>query len=183
MNTIAASELSARLNSGATCDLVDVRTPVEYRGVHAQGALLVPLDQLDPQAVLNSRPQERRDQPIYLICKSGQRAARAAQKFKDAGIDNVCVVEGGTEAWTAAGCPVVRGQAGMSLERQVRIAAGSIVLIGVILTLTVNIYFALLSGFVGAGLVFAGLTDFCGMGLLLAKAPWNTCNTTTCCSK
>lgn len=181
MSTITASDLLSRINAGTSCDVIDVRTPVEYRTVHATCARLIPLDQLNPTAVLNERPDDRRNQPLYLLCKSGQRAGKAAQKFKDAGFDNAVVVEGGTDAWAAAGCPVERGQAVMSLERQVRIAAGSIVLIGVILTLTVSIWFALLSGFVGAGLVFAGITDFCGMGLLLAKAPWNQCNTTTCC--
>ena len=87
-------------------------------------------------------------------------------------------------AWQAAGLPVNRGQAGLSLERQVRIAAGVLVLSGVVLGTWVDPAFYGLSGFVGAGLIFAGVTDWCGMGLLLARAPWNQCGTppagTTC---
>jgi rhodanese-related sulfurtransferase len=84
------------------------------------------------------------------------------------------VVEGGTLAWIAANLPVTRSAVKMiSLERQVRIAAGSLVLIGVLLGWFVHRGFYGLAAFVGAGLVFAGITDFCGMGLLLAKLPWN----------
>jgi rhodanese-related sulfurtransferase len=90
-----------------------------------------------------------------------------------AGVANVVNIEGGTLAWEEAGLPVVRGQKMMSLERQVRIAAGALVLIGVILGWLVDPTFAGLAAFVGAGLVFAGLTDTCGMGMLLARMPWN----------
>ena len=84
-------------------------------------------------------------------------------------------MEGGTLAWGDAGLPLERGRISMiSLERQVRIAAGSLVLIGLILGYFVTPWFIALSAFVGAGLVFAGITDYCGMGLLLAKLPWNT---------
>jgi rhodanese-related sulfurtransferase len=84
------------------------------------------------------------------------------------------VVVGGTLAWTAAGLPVVRGEAKMiSLERQVRIAAGALVATGAVLAQVVHPGFIWLSGVVGAGLVFAGITDFCGMGLLIARLPWN----------
>jgi rhodanese-related sulfurtransferase len=87
---------------------------------------------------------------------------------------NVINVEGGTEAWLAAGLPVVRGKKVMSLERQVRIAAGAIVLAGAIAALvTGNVYFAGIPAFVGAGLMFAGISDSCAMGLLIAKMPWN----------
>ena len=89
-------------------------------------------------------------------------------------------VEGGTQAWDAAGLPVIRGQKAISLERQVRIAAGSLVLTGAVLSHWVHPWWIGLSGFVGAGLIFAGITDTCGMGLLLARMPWNnvaSCNT------
>ena len=82
-------------------------------------------------------------------------------------------MEGGTLACEAANLPVVRGQKAISLERQVRIAAGSLVLIGAILGFWVDPYWIALAAFVGAGLIFAGITDTCGMAMLLARMPWN----------
>jgi rhodanese-related sulfurtransferase len=177
--TISPRAVLDRAAAGHPSDLIDVRTPVEYRTLHADGAALVPLDRLDPRALLDARPADRRDYPVYLICKSGRRAAKAAQRFLDAGFANVLVVEGGTDAWIAAGCPVVRGKPAIALERQVRIAAGCLVLLGLTLAWTVSAYFLILTAFVGCGLVFAGVTDWCGMGLLLARAPWNRGNTGT----
>ena len=129
----------------------------------------VPLDELKP----GSLPLQK-DQPVYLLCRSGQRAMKAAEKLVKAGFSQPVVVEGGTLAWIEADLPVTRSAVRvMSLERQVRIVAGSLVLIGIILGWLVHRGFFGLSAFVGAGLVFAGVTDFCGMGLLLAKLPWN----------
>ena len=115
-----------------------------------------------------------KEQPIYLLCRSGQRATTAAGKLAKAGFIQPIVIEGGTLAWIEANLPVTRSAVKvMSLERQVRIVAGGIVFTGVLLAHFVDGRFIWLSGFVGAGLVFAGVTDFCGMGLLLAKMPWN----------
>jgi rhodanese-related sulfurtransferase len=97
----------------------------------------------------------------------------ACDKFQAAGFTNAVNVEGGTEACIEANVPVVRGKKAMSLERQVRIAAGFLVLLGVILGWQIHEGFLALSAFVGAGLMFAGITDTCGMGMLLAKMPWN----------
>ena len=103
-------------------------------------------------------------------------ATKAVEKFRAAGFTNAISVEGGTTAWEKVGLPVVRGATRViSLERQVRIAAGSLVLLGVLLGWLVHPTFFALSAFVGAGLVFAGITDWCGMGMLLAKMPWNQC--------
>jgi rhodanese-related sulfurtransferase len=101
----------------------------------------------------------------------------ACDKLLAAGFTNVVNIEGGTLACEQAGLPVVRGQKTISLERQVRIAAGSLVLIGVVLSLQVHPYWIGLSAFVGAGLVFAGITDTCGMGMILARMPWNQVKT------
>jgi rhodanese-related sulfurtransferase len=93
-------------------------------------------------------------------------------------------VEGGTLGWAEAGLPVNRGETKViSLERQVRIAAGALVLGGVLLARFLDPAFIWLSGFIGAGLVFAGITDWCGMGMLIAKAPWNQCVDKTCCTR
>lgn len=153
--------------------MVDVRTPAEFSEVHATRAQNEPLDTLQPNALFESG-RLRKDRPVYLICRTGGRAAKAAEKFAAQGFDRGVVVEGGTEAWAGAGLPVERGTPkAISLERQVRIAAGALVLTGVLLAYFVNPAFIGLSAFVGAGLVFAGITGWCGMGLLLARFPWN----------
>jgi rhodanese-related sulfurtransferase len=170
--TITPRELQERIQAGAKVELIDVRTPVEFREVHAVGAMSVPLDRLDPKAVLAGR-QGPAEEPIYVICKAGGRGKQACEKFLAAGFANVVNVEGGTSAWEQAGLPVVRGKKAVSLERQVRIAAGMLVLTGVGLGWFVHPGFLGLAGFVGAGLVFAGITDTCGMAMLLARMPWN----------
>ena len=172
--TISPAKFKEVCQGNNQVELIDVRTPVEFREVHLQVARNVPLDQLDPPALMKSR-NGTASEPLYVICKAGGRGKQACEKFQSAGFTNVINVEGGTTACVDAGLPVVRGQAAMSLERQVRIAAGSLVLTGVILGWFVHPYFVGLSAFVGAGLVFAGITDTCGMGMLLAKMPWNQC--------
>ena len=173
--TITPTQLEELRRQGRPVDLIDVRTPAEYREVHAEPARLVPLDALDPRAVLESRDGAG-DEPLYTICRSGARGRQACEVFRAAGYANVVNVEGGTLAWEQAGLPVVRGKKTISLERQVRIAAGSLVLLGTALGAFVHPAFLGLAAFVGAGLVFAGVTDTCGMGLLLARMPWNQVN-------
>lgn len=168
--TIAPRQLHELVRSGRAVALIDVRTPVEFREVHVDFARNVPLDQLDPAQVAAGRSA---DQPLYVICRSGSRGKQACEKLLAAGCTHVVNVEGGTLAWDQAGLPVVRGKKAISLERQVRIAAGSLVLIGSALGAFVSPYWIGLAAFVGAGLVFAGITDTCGMGLLLARMPWN----------
>ncbi|MCA9080480.1 MAG: rhodanese-like domain-containing protein [Planctomycetaceae bacterium] len=181
LNTITAQELKQKLDRGEAIELIDVRTPVEYREVHVQSAKNVPLDQLKPTDVVAGRTHAA-EAPLYVICRSGSRGKKACEAFHAAGHANVINVEGGTEACVAAGIPVNRGKKAMSLERQVRIAAGAIVLTGVLLSLY-NEHFIWLSGFVGAGLMFAGITDTCAMGMLIAKMPWNQCETGSCSTK
>ncbi|MCS6864185.1 MAG: rhodanese-like domain-containing protein [Gemmataceae bacterium] len=172
VRTITPAELYARHQRGEPVEVIDVRTPVEFREVHCPLARNIPLTELDPSAVIASRSGSA-DQPLYIICKSGSRGRQACEKFLAAGFANVINVEGGTSAWEAAGLPVNRGKKAISLERQVRIAAGSLVLLGVALGWWVHPGFLVIAAFVGAGLVFAGITDTCGMGLLLARMPWN----------
>jgi rhodanese-related sulfurtransferase len=133
--------------------------------------------------------------PIYFVCKSGTRSQKACEKLIAAGIKDVVSVEGGTTACEAAGVPVIRGRKVMSLERQVRIAAGALVAIGAALAafgpdapVNWQAIGAGLAGFVGCGLVFAGITDTCGMAMLIARMPWNqasggACRTATTCSR
>jgi rhodanese-related sulfurtransferase len=152
--------------------LIDVRTPMEFQEVHALGARNVPLDKLDPQRLrteLNGNQNDR----VYFICRSGARGGKACQQMMDAGFKTVCNVDGGTMAWESSGLPVVRGKTVMSLERQVRITAGSIVAIGSLLAVFVHPNWGLLPAAVGSGLVFAGVSDSCAMGVMLSKMPWN----------
>ncbi len=171
MKTITPRELNEIRGRDPQALLLDVRTPVEHAQAHVPGVRLEPLDRLDPEALA---AHCGKGSPVYILCQSGGRAAKAAEKLGAAGFSDCRVVEGGTEAWIAAGLPVNRGHSRMiSLERQVRIAAGFIVLSGVLLAHFVNPAFIWLSGFIGAGLMFAGATDWCGMGMLIAKMPWN----------
>lgn len=171
VQTISPSQLSDLVKSGRSVQVIDVRTPLEFREVHATCAKNIPLDKLDPAEIAKTRNGS--SESLYVICKSGARGKQACEKLVAAGQSNVVNVDGGTAAWEQAGLPVVRGQKAMSLERQVRIAAGSIVFAGVLLSYFVHPYFIWLSGFIGAGLVFAGVTDTCGMGMVIAKMPWN----------
>jgi rhodanese-related sulfurtransferase len=173
VRTISVEEAARRWREDGGFELIDVRTPMEYREVHAGPARSIPLDALSPAAVMGER-EAPHDAPIYLICRSGGRSRRAAEAFEREGFGNAVSVDGGTLAWERAGLPVVRGAKGpISLERQVRIAAGSLVVLGSALGAFVHPGFLGLAAFVGAGLVFAGITDTCGMGLMLAKMPWN----------
>lgn len=173
MKTIAPTELHRLLTDQPSLPLIDVRTPAEYAEVHAPAAINKPLDSLDPAAIYAGEGIPA-DQPVYLICRTDNRSRMAAAKFSKAGFDQSVIVDGGTLAWLDAGLPAIRGAArAISLERQVRIAAGSLVVAGVLLAWLAHPAFILLPAFVGSGLVFAGITDFCGMGLLLARLPWN----------
>ncbi len=174
MNAISPTALQSLLLANPRLPLVDVRTPVEFAEVHVPAARNEPLDRFDPAQLFGPGGLPK-DQPVYILCRSGARAAKAADKMVRAGLTNGVVVTGGTLAWQEAGLPVERGTVKViSLERQVRIVAGSLVVTGVVLAQLVNPWFIGLSAFVGAGLVFAGITDFCGMGLLLARLPWNS---------
>lgn len=183
--TITPQQLHELHEKGDKVELIDVRTPVEFREVHAEYARNIPLDAFDPQSILSDRNGSS-GQPLYVICRSGSRAAKACEKLAASGCDNVVNVEGGTLAWDEAGLPVKRGKKAVSLERQVRIAAGFLVLTGVVLGFAVHPGFFGLSGFVGAGLMFAGITDTCAMGMLIAKMPWNrvaACENNSCQTK
>jgi rhodanese-related sulfurtransferase len=164
--TITPARLAELARAGAVT-LIDVRTPAEFEELRVAFARNVPLDRFDPKA-LGADPGA----PIVVVCQSGARGQKACEKLLAAGFTGAANVEGGTLACVEAGLPVVRGRKTISLERQVRIAAGSLVLLGVGLGFVHPVLFGL-AAFVGAGLVFAGITDTCGMGLLLARMPWN----------
>lgn len=170
--TISAQELFELHQQGNEIDLIDVRMPAEYREVHVPFAKNSPLDQLKPDQLMATRTDE--DSPLFVICHKGGRSKMACDQLAAAGFaDRIINVEGGTLAWETCGQPVERGKKTISLERQVRIVAGFLALLGAVLAWLVHPYFIALSGFIGAGLLFAGLTDTCGMGMILARMPWN----------
>ena len=181
VDTISPATLADIRRRGESFDLLDVRTPAEYGEAHVDGARNVPLDRLDPKAIAAERAG--RPGTLYVVCKSGGRSRQACEKLLASGLTAVASVEGGTSACEAAGLRLIRGRKAMSLERQVRICAGALVVLGVALAWVTNTpAWTLLSGFIGAGLVFAGITDTCGMAMMLAKMPWNQAPRGASCS-
>ena len=183
--SISPRELQRRLAAGLLAQLIDVRSPVEYTAAHVPDAKLIPLDELDAAAFCRERGSDCT--PVYVLCQSGSRAMKAIEKLERAGAQGCVLVDGGTQAWMDAGLPVVnRGESRvLPLMRQVQITVGFLSAVGAALALTVNPHFALISLVIGCGLLFAGLTGFCGLALVLAKMPWNktsTCSTTSCCA-
>jgi rhodanese-related sulfurtransferase len=166
---LTPAQLAQTLADSPGARLLDVRTPAEYESAHIPGAYNVPLDVLGEHArEIRSVPD-----PVILICQSGQRARVADEALRQSGMANLHVLVGGLNGWIAAGQPVLRGAQRLSLERQVRILAGAMAGVGGVLALLVSPWFALLPAVVGGGLVFAGITDTCGMALLLARLPYN----------
>lgn len=174
-------------NSGI---ILDVRTKMEHGEKRlACGHTLLTLDELNPTDFMMRHGYDK-DFGVYILCRSGKRATQAAEQFVAEGYNNVYVIEGGIIACEESG-NAVKGhltndnnnpsvKKPISLERQVRIAAGAFAAIGALLGLTVSSVFTLIPLFVGAGLVFAGVTDRCGMALVLTKAPWNQKSGQTC---
>ena len=150
--------------------LLDVRTPAEFESANIPGSILHCLNELDIKTVENLAANKK---SILVICQSGNRARQAAQKLCAISGCNINVLEGGIKQWQQLNLPLNTGRQTISLERQVRIAAGSLVLIGCILAALFSPLWLGLSAFVGAGLVFAGVTDTCGMAMLLGRMPWN----------
>jgi rhodanese-related sulfurtransferase len=167
---LSAAELAALLTERPDIRLLDVRTPGEFEAVHIPGAYHAPLDTLGEHA-----PELRAAviQPLVLVCQSGQRARRAEALLAEAGMPSLHVLDGGVNGWVAAGQPARRGAGRLSLERQVRIAAGALAATGGLLALAASPAFALLTLAIGGGLVVAGLTNRCGLALLLARLPYN----------
>ena len=170
--TITPRQLYDLSQSGKTVELIDVRTPAEYRSAHVPFARSRPLQSLKPREVVAERVS--RDEPLYLICRSGTRSEKACAAFGSAGYSDIVVnVEGGTLAWERAGLPLERGKFILPLDRQVRTATGLLVLLGAVLGYLVTPWFYALSAYCGAGMIFAGITDICPLSWTIAKMPWN----------
>lgn len=147
--------------------LVDIRSANEHAREHIAGAQHLPIDALRPGSLpVNAA--------VIFLCRSGNRTHANAHRLNACVAGDAYLIEGGLNAWKKAGLPVEADTSQpMELQRQVQIATGILILLGIMLGLTVSAWFFLISGFVGAGLVFAGLSGFCGLARLLMKMPWN----------
>jgi len=161
------SPADARIAIAAGARLVDIRSADKHARERIPGAINVPLDRI------SDLPHG--DRPVIFHCKSGMRTtANAARLGEAAGTAPAYLVDGGIDAWRQAGQPTVTDRSQpLEIMRQVQITAGALVLIGVLLGLLLTPGFFGLSAFVGAGLMFAGVTGWCGMARLLAVMPWN----------
>jgi rhodanese-related sulfurtransferase len=174
-NMVSPLSLNSLVKPGKQIHLVDVRTPAEYRSGHVSGAISIPLDELDPKMLREQLgdTQAGHARPLYLTCQSGIRARQAADRLRQSGFENLYLLEGGTEAWMKAGLPVQRCGHAISLERQVQIAIGTLLVLKVLFGFTVHELFFAVIPLIGAGLIAAGITRWCGMARLLAMMPWN----------
>ncbi|MGQ0846584.1 MAG: rhodanese-like domain-containing protein [Sporichthyaceae bacterium] len=163
---IEAAEVRRILEAGRPGRLLDVRTPGEFAAGHIEGSVNIPLDQLGAVAHRLAGPD-----PLIVVCQSGRRAVLACKTLADAGAVGTVLVDG-MIAWTASGGPSRTLSGKWSLERQVRFVAGLIVFASI----AASVFWEparYLAGMVGAGLVFAAVSNTCAMGLLLAKLPYN----------
>jgi glyoxylase-like metal-dependent hydrolase (beta-lactamase superfamily II)/rhodanese-related sulfurtransferase len=149
--------------------LLDVRSALEFSQVHIKDSVNVPIDMLSGK--INDLSGS--NQTYIVLCHAGNRSPMAADMLIQSGIHGVKVMQGGMTRWQKEGLPAIRGEGGISLERQVRLIAGSLVLAGILLSLLIDWAFILIPVFVSCGLIFAGLTDNCLMGMLLMKLPYN----------
>ncbi|MCF0094861.1 rhodanese-like domain-containing protein [Micromonospora sp. MH99] len=157
------------LATGHAPRLIDVRTPAEFETAHIPGSYNVPLDLLREH---RAELRDHLDEEVVLVCRSGQRASQAEQALAGAGLPNLRVLTGGITAWQGAHAPVTTGTPRWDLERQVRLVAGSIVLLAVLAS-TLFAPLKWVAAFIGAGLTVAALTNTCAMGMMLAKLPYN----------
>lgn len=167
VETIDAIEVKKRLDGGAW-QLLDVRSAEEYQALRIEPSVNVPVD-----AVASQADRLKGDAQWIVSCRSGARAARAAETMQSLGMQNICIAGESMNGWLKQGYPVIKEKVPMSIERQVRAIAGVIVLTGGVLTLLVSQWFALVLVWVGVMLLFAGLSGSCMMGELLMKLPYN----------
>ncbi len=200
IKAISAEELKQRdLQDGI---IVDVRSGMEHDEQRLTCPHVhVPLDWLNPSQFMQEQGKST-ESAVYILCRSGGRAAKAAEKFADAGYNNVYVITGGILACAAGGHATEGGQQAsadastapavtkapllapvrwpLSIDQQVRVAAGAVVVLGTFLGLTSSGFFTFLTMLAGAALAYSGLTGDCRLAMLLSKAPWNKGTAGTC---
>ncbi|MEI6832217.1 MAG: MBL fold metallo-hydrolase [Candidatus Omnitrophota bacterium] len=149
--------------------LLDVRSVLEFSQVHIKDSINIPIDILSTK--INDLSQTQ--QSYIVLCRTGNRSPMAADMLIQSGIHGVKVMQEGITHWQREGLPVIKGEGGISLERQVRLIAGSLVLFGIIMSWFVHWAFIFISVFISSGLIYSGLSDNCLMGMLLMKLPYN----------
>jgi rhodanese-related sulfurtransferase len=149
--------------------IIDVRTPAEYETMHIPGSYNVPVNLIGEHA---AQFAARLDRKVVLVCQSGARAAQARQRLAGVGAQNLHILDGGVPAYASAGGDVVRGRSRWAMDRQVRLAAGSLVLTSILASLKLPAA-RFLAGGIGAGLTFAAVTDSCAMSRVLGALPYN----------
>jgi len=168
LTKLKPADVAKRLADGRAV-LVDVREPDEFRRRHVPGALSRPLSAFE-----QTPPKVDPGREVVFTCRTGMRTGAMCERLAAAVAGPAYVLDGGLDAWAAAGLPVATdAKAPLEMMRQVQIVAGLLVLLGVLLGLLVHPAFFAIAAFVGGGLTVAGVTGFCGMARLLALAPWN----------
>jgi glyoxylase-like metal-dependent hydrolase (beta-lactamase superfamily II)/rhodanese-related sulfurtransferase len=169
LKMISPAQASALSIKDPQLKFLDVRSALEFSQAHIKDAINLPIDMLANK--VNELSQAK--QSYVVLCRTGNRSPMAADMLIQSGIPGVMVMDGGIVAWQKARLPVVKGEGGVSLERQVRMIAGSIILLGILLSWLVHPGLIGISLFISCGLIYAGLTDNCLMGMLLMKLPYN----------
>ncbi|HQZ97973.1 MAG TPA: rhodanese-like domain-containing protein [Pyrinomonadaceae bacterium] len=162
-------EINELLDTGGECQVIDVREFSEFNSERIADAQFMPLSNFEKHEA-----EIDHTKPVYLMCRSGNRANQAAERLMKKGFTDIHVIQGGMTAWSGANLPIVKGGSTVwSLERQVRFAAGLFVVAGILLSVFLSPYVIVVSALVGAGLMFSAATDTCAMGMILARMPWN----------
>jgi len=169
LEMISAREAQSLIQKDSNVKFLDVRSAFEFVQMHIEDSINIPIDMLSAKISDLSKANNQ----YIVFCRTGNRSPMAADMLIQAGLHNVKVMDGGISRWQKERLPVIKGEGGMSLERQIRLIAGILVLTGVLLSLFVHPAFAAIPIFVSCGLILSGLTDNCMMGMLLMKLPYN----------
>ncbi len=170
VTSLAPEDLRSWIAGHEDLVVIDVRSAAEFESLHIRGSYNVPL------ALLSEHTDElasRLGKRVVLVCQSGIRAEQARQRLATAGIAGAYVLTGGVSGFAGAGGDVVKGRERWDLERQVRLAAGSLVMLGLAGGKFVSPKVRLVAGVIGAGLTFSAATNTCAMGKALSAMPWN----------
>jgi rhodanese-related sulfurtransferase len=167
--TLGHKEFKEKLDTKQEeCMLIDVRSMDEHHSGTIPGATCIPVDNLE-----QSLAQLPKDKQLLLFCRSGKRSSKACDILHKHGYDKISDLEGGISTWLEQGLPTIKRRNAIPIQRQVMIAAGLLISSGMFLGHFINYGFYLIPFFIGFGLLFAGISGFCGMAILLEKMPWN----------